>query len=100
MSTRRADQRPPDKPLDRLPKPLQVIDSLAAAALAHAERITAGIRYRHAMQLIPPGELDYHQDEHCLCGPMVEPFPLKINGARWLVRHYQVLDHEDAEHEG
>lgn len=93
----RADQRPPDAPADRLPKPLRILDSLAAAALHHAEHLANGIRYRHAMQLIPPDELDYHQDEHCLCGPMVEAFPLKINGARWLVRHYPVMDDEDEE---
>jgi hypothetical protein len=75
------------------------MDSIAAFGIAHIERLADGTRYRHAMQLIPPEELAYHQDEHCLCGPMVEQLPLKANGARWLVRHYRLLDHEEAQPE-
>jgi hypothetical protein len=94
----RADERPPDRPLDRIPKPLQVLDTIAAFGIAHIERLADGIRYRHAMQTIPPGELDYHQNEHCLCGPVIERLPCAVEGAHWVVRHYEVLDYEDAEH--
>ncbi|GAB3656539.1 hypothetical protein [Glycomyces tarimensis] len=87
----RADQRPPTCPSDRLPRPLRILDDIAAIALSHIARTIDGIRYRHAVQLIPPDELDYHQDEHCLCGPLVEPLPGPVGQARWLVRHYLLL---------
>lgn len=91
----RADQRPPDAPRDRLPKPLRALDSLAAFALHHLERTVDGVKYRHAEQAIPADELDYHQDEHCLCGPTIEPLPLNVNGTRWLVTHYRVMPDEE-----
>jgi hypothetical protein len=93
------DQRPPDAPRDRLPEPLQKLDALAALVLHHAEKALDGIRYRNAIQDIPADELDYHQDENCLCGPTVEALPEPVNGARWIVSHWRALTDADLEHE-
>ncbi|MEU5156762.1 hypothetical protein [Glycomyces sp. NPDC021274] len=93
------DQRPPDAPRNRLPEPLRILDALAAIALHHADRALDGIRYRHAEQSIPTDELDYHQEEHCLCGPTIEALPMAVGGARWLVTHWRALQDADLEHE-
>ena len=93
------DKRPPDASRHRLPQPFRILDSLAAIALHEVDRALNGIRHRHSIHDLPGGEADLHQDEHCLCGPVIERLPVPVDGSWWILTHFPILEEADLEHE-